>query len=848
MEGTCCNRSIDTTLQICRTNSPTGVGHEDDCDTVASSGQSASIHIRLSGMDCTGCTNEVDQVLLRTPGVLHHVANPVSGIVRVQFDGLATTQSLIVSTLRNNGYPCEVVLDTSQSGTAETLTRQTDCTRLRGEFICSLFYSIPLYVVSQGVPFITEFSFRGLFVMDVLALCLTMPLLYMTRRFYLSAANVAISGRTNFDSLVTCGVIAAMSFSILAVTESFLNDNKTRSETCFSTVGELITSTLLGRWLECKANAYTTTALSAMMKLQPRTVVRLEHGCETIVTADKLQVADLLLVRPGAQFGADCIVRKGRGTVDESSLNGNILPVPRSEGDMVYAGMLNLSDTLECEVQRVGAHTRLNQIVALLIDAHEQKARLQLLAERVAKRFVPVMLMLATLTFFVWLYLDPVRVIGESAIGHHRILFSLKLAIAVVVIACPCALSIATPAAVMVGMGAAARHGILIRGAPAVEKLSGITDIVFDKTRTLTQGVMCVTGVHFTRSSRTSEQVNVIWRVIHAAECLRHDIHPASLAIEEYAALQYPDSSGNVLHAYDPTAYPGMGFSCRIKSELCTAHSRKVLIGSRKLLEAHKIVLPSTTSPLTAEAPAAVDETNVYIAIDGQFVCIILLSDIVKLEASSAIAELSASGKTVWMLTGDRRAAAEAVARQVGIPLQQVFADCSAQDKARVISDLKRQGRVVAMVGDGVNDALALSTADVGISLAGSTEVALASAEVVLMKSNGLTDILTALLLASTVQHRIRLNLFFAAAWNAIMLPVAMGVFLPWHIYVPPGLAGLVMSLSCLSIIASSLSLTTWQKSTCGLQSHRYSLSSRFTGLTTRLWKVVPTSDLDLEK
>lgn len=775
-----------------------------------------SVVFRVQGMDCAGCATTVDNLIHFVPGVVQYTINFAISQLQVSFNPIITDQAKIATVLNNGGYKTSIASNT-QAELLESLKRSEDSTLFRRRFLQSLFFSIPLFLITDIIPHfepssILEKRLRpGLFLDDLLAFLLTLPILWLSRRFYLSTWAALRSRTTNIDVLVTFGITAAAGYSTLAVLVAIYKHQNGRPETFFETAGELVTFILFGRWLESSCSGWTAGTLSSLVQLTPQVAIRLSADLETTVAVDQLQTGDQVINRPGSQFSADGIILDGSGEVDESMLTGDRLPILKKPGDCVIAGTINLNGVLRTRVEKTGPDTQLSQIIELMKDSQSSKAQLQMLADCIAAYFTPIILVLSVATFLVWLELDPTRYIHKGMLDYasYRVMLSLKLAIAVVVVCCPCALSVATPAAVMCGIGVGSTEGILIKGAKVFENLNQVTDFVFDKTGTLTRGDMTVSTTRMAPNYRSRDMERGLWQAIAAAEETLGRIHPISKALIDYAR-QFGDHTGVAVK--NLKNIPGRGLVCTIKSTDLYWDSKTLVIGSRAFLHGCQIEVPTNTE-LMISGNECEGKTQVYFAIDStSFAGTVLINDELKDDAKQTIEALQKLGRRTWMLTGDNSSAAARVAASVGIPLSRVLSDQAVADKVSFIGDLQSVGKRVAFVGDGINDAPALGLADVGISLTGSSAIALECADVILMRPRVLIDVVVAVVLSNDVFRRIKYNLTFAFAWNLIGVPFAMGILLPVGLYLPPALAGLLMALSCVCIVCSSLLLRTWKR------------------------------------
>ncbi|RDL33222.1 putative copper-transporting ATPase 2 [Venustampulla echinocandica] len=771
----------------------------------------------------------------------------------------------LVALIEAEGFNALVADNDDNNAQLESLAKTKEIAEWRNAFKTSLCFAIPVFLISMCIPMMLpalDFGsivvIPGLYLGDIICLILTIPVQFgIGKRFYVSGYKSLKHGSPTMDVLVVLGTSAAFFFSVAAMLVSVFAPPHTRPSTIFDTSSMLITFITLGRFLENRAKGQTSKALSRLMSLAPSMATiyadpiaaeKVAEGWELaigtgneqkgsaqegnaaeeqIIPTELLEVGDIVILRPGDKIPADGTVTRGETYVDESMVTGEAMPVQKRKGSTLIGGTVNGTGRVDFRVTRAGRDTQLSQIVKLVQEAQTTRAPIQRLADQIAGYFVPMILLLGFLTFSTWMILShvlavPPQIFMDDASGG-KFMVCVKLCISVIVFACPCALGLATPTAVMVGTGVGAENGILVKGGAALETATKITQVVLDKTGTLTFGKMSVAQSKLVSTWESGEvKKKAWWSIIGLSEMgSEHPIGKAILAAakEELGLGIEGTIDGSV---GDFEANVGKGVSALVEPATSGERTRyKVLIGSVKFLRDNKIPVPQGAIDASEEAnvraarpskTASAGTTNIFVAIDGEYAGHLCLSDTVKDSAAAAIAALHRMGVKTAIVTGDQRSTALAVARIVGIPSENVHAGVTPDQKQEIIRDLQAQGECVAMVGDGINDSPALATADVGIAMASGTDVAMEAADVVLMRPNDLMDIPASIQLARSIFNRIKLNLSWACGYNLVGLPFAMGLFLPfgWHLH--PMAAGAAMAASSVSVVASSLLLKFWKR------------------------------------
>lgn len=728
----------------------------------------------VKGMHCASCVSKVEAALAGVPGVVQASVNLATEKATLRLNTGQVTLADLRRAVRAAGYeiPEEIATDAGAPD-REREAHEKENRLLRLKFLVGAALTLPVLLGSfpQLFPWIPA-VLRSSWVQ----LVLTTPVQFWVGwQFHRGFWNDAIHRSASMNSLVSIGTNAAYFFSV-AVTLWPHTFMQLGAMTYYDTAGVLMTLIVLGRWLEARARGRTSEAIRRLMALAPSTARVIRGSEEVDLPVADVVVGDLLRVRPGDRIAVDGEVVDGASTVDESMLTGESLPVEKRAGARVIGGAVNRTGSFTFRATRVGKDTVLAQIVRLVEEAQGSKAPIQRLADQVSAVFVPIVLVIAALTFGVWWLWGP----------EPSFLFALTNFVAVLVIACPCAMGLATPTAIMVGTGKGAEHGVLIKSAAALELLHKARTVVLDKTGTLTIGRPVVTDVVPAGGMSTDDLLAL------AAAAEQGSEHPLGEAIVTRAkelGLGLPPVS-------DFRAVPGHGIEARTGGQ-------RVLLGNARLLSERGVPLgglETVARRLTEEG-----KTAMYAALDAVAVGVIVVADVLKPEARQTVSTLHEMGIEVVMLTGDNRATGEAIARQVGI--DRVLAEVLPEDKAREIKRVQEEGRLVAMVGDGINDAPALAQADVGIAMGSGTDVAMETADVTLMRGD-LRGLVTALQLSRRTIRIIRENLLWAFGYNVILIPVAAGVLYPlWGTLLSPIWAGAAMAFSSVSVVMNSLRL-----------------------------------------
>ena len=831
---------------------------------------SQKVQLKVYGLPDSTSATALEDALRLLPGVASAVINlPTSRLV-ISHNPYQIGLRVLVETIENLGYNALLADSDDNNAQLESLAKTREIQEWRRAFRFSASLAIPVFVMSMIIPMLLpslDFGaivlfIPGLFLGDVICLVLTIPVQFgIGKRFYKSAYKSLKHGSPTMDVLVVLGTSAAFFFSVASMLVSVFSAPHTRPSTVFDTSTMLITFITLGRYLENRAKGQTSKALSRLMSLAPSMAtiyldpIAAEKAAESwdtelasekmggsvkpnaeaagsteekVIPTELIEVGDIVILRPGDKIPADGTVTRGQSYVDESMVTGEAMPIMKRIGSHLMAGTVNGAGRVDFRVTRAGRDTQLSQIVKLVQEAQTSRAPIQRVADIVAGYFVPVIIALGLLTFSVWMVLShvlphPPKIFLMPESGG-KLMVCLKLCISVIVFACPCALGLSTPTAVMVGTGVGAENGILVKGGAALETATKINHVVFDKTGTLTIGKMTVAETKLEPIWEVNDwRRRLWWSLIGLAEMGSE--HPIGKAILDAAKHELGVASEGMIDGSlgDFQATIGQGVSAYVEPTNSVERRRyRVHVGNALFLQSQDIIMstdinvssPTSVSLLGNSKLRPSGTTEIYIAIDSAYAGVLRLSDTVKPSAQATIVALNRMSITSSMVTGDQLPTAIAIASLVGILTSNIHAGVSPDQKQAIIKQLQQEGKVVAMVGDGINDSPALATADIGIALSSGTDVAIEAADIVLMRPEDLLSVAASLSLSRTIFNRIKLNLGWACLYNVVGLPFAMGfgLILPGGFMLHPMAAGAAMAASSVSVVGSSLLLKFWKR------------------------------------
>lgn len=754
---------------------------------------------QVTGMTCAACQANITRTVKKIPGVKDVTVNLLSGQMQVVYDEAQTDDQNIISAVKNIGYGATLQQFTKETKSnlkrewEERQSRAEDERKAMGQRLCySLLLLVPLMYIAMGpmigLPVLPVFEgMENALLLALTQFLLTLPILILNKHFYQSGIKALVKRVPNMDSLVAMGSLAALLYGIFAIYRMAYGFGHGDMEVVhayahalyFESAAMIVTLVTVGKYMETKSKAKTSDALGKLVNLAPKTAAVIRDGKEQVIPAQQVVRGDIVVIRPGERIPVDGVVTEGYGFVDQSAITGESIPVEKRRGDGVISASMNMNGSFRFQASKVGDDTTLAQIIRLVDEAGNTKAPIARLADQVSSVFVPIVIGIAILTAVLWL------------LAGENFEFALTNAISVLVISCPCALGLATPVAIMVGTGKAAEYGILMKSAESLEMLHRVDTIVLDKTGTITLGQPSVTDIYMADSSM-DERVFLA----EAAAVEMGSEHPLATAIVERAKAENVE----IPTVEEFEVVPGRGVRGKI-------HDAVYYAGNLAYIQENCKLSADVEQKVQKEIAgfAKKGKTPLLFFKDGVFVGIIAVADTLRPDSYMAVQKLKKSGICVVMLTGDNSLTAEAIRREAGI--EKVIADVLPAEKEACIRSLQEEGHKVAMVGDGINDAPALTRADVGIAIGAGMDIAVDCADVVLMKDS-LYDVVTAISLSHSVIANIRMNLFWAFFYNILGIPVAAGLFYPiWGLRLSPMIGSAAMSVSSVCVVLNALRL-----------------------------------------
>lgn len=748
------------------------------------------VELDIDGISCQVCVNKIEKKVSKLNGVKSVIVNLASSRGKIVYDSDVIKLSEILEVMKKMGYT-----GTKHEESSENLRDKKKEEHLKREFLefkIAIIFSAIVFYIAMGtmiglpVPAIISPDVNPLN-FAIVQFILALPVVYIGRRFYIIGIKQLFMKSPSMDSLIATGTGSALIYSIYGTFKIAEGDYHYVHSLYFESAVVILALILLGKYLEGVSKGKTSEAIKKLMSLKSKKANLVRNGEIVQVDIEEVEKGEVLLVKPGESIPVDGKVIDGNSTVDESMLTGESIPMDKAAGDIVYGASINKNGSLKIEATAVGKDTVISKIIKLVENAQGSKAPIAKIADKVSAYFVPIVMLIATAAGIIWYFLGSH---GIVEINNTPSIFALTIFISVMVIACPCSLGLATPTAIMVGTGRGAELGILIKSGEALEKAHKVNAVVFDKTGTLTEGKPRVTDILTMEGYKENDTLQI------AGALEQHSEHPLGEAIVEEAkerGLVFPQVT-------DFISITGQGVYGKIEES-------EVLIGNIKLMKAKNIEI---TMEKELDELASQGKTPMYMAIDGKFLGIIAVADVMKKEAVDTIKELKTRGYKIGMITGDNKITAEAIGKQVGIDM--IFAEVTPEDKYLKVKELQNEGYNVAMVGDGINDSPALVQADVGIAIGGGTDIAMESADIVLMKRD-LRDVLTAMDLSNATIRNIKQNLFWAFIYNTLGIPIAAGLLYPFtgHL-LNPMIAGGAMAMSSVSVVTNALRLKKFKK------------------------------------
>ena len=746
----------------------------------------------IAGMSCAACSSRIESTVKKLKGIKEVNVNLLTNSMVVSYDEKQINSEKIISSIKKVGYGAELKDASTQQVLSKEDLIDKETPRLVKRLIISLILLVPLFYLSMGFMLNWPIGILGekLYILAIIELVLSLSIILINNKFFISGTKALIHKSMNMDTLVMLGSGVAFIYSLVISIILFVNTANGENldklhhfmmNISFETAGMVPTLITIGKTLESYSKGKTTNSIKALMDLSPKTATLLIDGTEKEVLIDEVKIDDLFIVKQGESIPVDGEVIEGFSSIDESMLTGESMPIDKSIGDIVKSATINQNGVLVCKAIRVGKDTTINKIIQSVESAANSKAKISRIADRVSAIFVPVVILIALIVFASWMIFGGDFLATHSDIKSSLLSYSIERGISILVISCPCALGLATPVAIMVGSGKGARNGILFKNAEAIEETGKIDYVIFDKTGTITEGKPSVSDVI---SLINEEELIKI-----AASIEANSSHPLATAITKYAE----DKNIEKYDVKNFKSIPGKGLECTIKNKV-------VLAGNLKYLSENKVYFDDKLAQI--EHFSTQGKTPLLFAFDGQLIGIIAVSDKVKKDSKNAIEKIKHLGIVPVMLTGDNSLAAKYIANEVGIDY--VISDVLPEGKLEVIEKIKKFGKVM-MVGDGINDAIALTSADIGMAIGQGSEVAIESANVVLMKSS-LLDAYAAIRLSQYTYLNIKENLFWAFIYNLIMIPIAAGALSMVGVYkLMPWMGSAAMAASSVFVVLNAL-------------------------------------------
>ncbi|MCZ8537707.1 cadmium-translocating P-type ATPase [Paenisporosarcina quisquiliarum] len=741
----------------------------------------------IEGMTCASCVQSVEKATRKLAGVAESNVNMATEKMVIRYEPQQVTVKEIKAAVADAGYAAVDDVDGESTADQEREKKQQHIHSMWRRFWMSGALTIPLLLISMGhmigmpLPAVIDPMLNPVnFVLVQLGLAA--PVMILGKSFFTVGFKTLSKGHPNMDSLIALGTSAAFMYSVIATVFVLMGNTGYTMNLYYESSAVILTLITLGKYFEALSKGKTSEAIKKLMGMAPKTAIVVRDGVEMEISVDAVETGDIVIVKPGEKLPVDGMVVEGATAIDESMLTGESMPVEKATGDRVIGASINKNGAIRYEATKVGKDTALAQIIKLVEDAQGSKAPIAKMADIISGYFVPIVIAISILSGLAWY------------MGGQTGLFAFTIAISVLVIACPCALGLATPTAIMVGTGKGAEHGVLIKSGGALETTHDIDTIVFDKTGTITEGKLTVTDVLISKDGLSEEELLSL-----AASAEKGSEHPLGEAIVKSAEQQQL----KLKPVERFKAIPGHGIEVLIDG-------KEIRLGNRKLMDDYGIVLGNFAE--ASDRIANQGKTPMFVSVDGEFAGIIAVSDTVKPSSVHAIRKLQDMGIKVVMLTGDNKLTAAAIAKQVGI--DEVLSEVLPEEKANEVKKLQSQGNKVAMAGDGINDAPALAQADIGIAIGSGTDVAMESADIVLMRSD-LMDVPTAIQLSKSTIKNIKQNLFWAFAYNVLGIPIAMGLlYLFGGPLLNPMIAAAAMSFSSVSVLLNALRLKNFKPAT----------------------------------